>query len=160
MLFTDQKIEGQPRREILVKAVLSSVAGLAAATWAAICPEPYLQTSLNRELLTVCAVFMLAMATYLIGLIIRGKVNMGMYNLPVERMAWIMTVIIFGIFAFNSLTGGPGGLQLLGFGLGILVFAGVGIIVQDVKRAELRTREKLLRLECQFAELAEKLQTR
>ena len=69
-----------------------------------------------------------------------------------------MNVMIFGVLAFNSFFGSPGGLQLLGFGVGILVCGGVHRILHSVKRAELRTQEKLLRLECQFAELTDKLQ--
>jgi hypothetical protein len=161
MLFTDQKIkdlEGMPKRKLMAQTIICLVVGVAAAVLAALGPEPYLQTPMNRGLLGVIAVFTLAMAAYLIGLLQRGKVNLGTYNAPLENLGWTMNVIIFGIFAFNSFTGGPGGLQLLGFGVGILVFVGVNKIVQDMRRAELRTQEKLLKLECQFAELTEKLQ--
>ena len=115
---------------------------------------------MERRLLSVIAVFMFAMAIYLVRIMIRGKVNLGTYNAPLEGLGWTMNVIIFGIFAFNSFFGSPGGLQLLGSGLGILIFGGVNKIGHDMKRADLRTREKLLRLECQFAELTEKVQSR
>jgi hypothetical protein len=156
MLFSDQKIEGMPKRKLMVQTAISLTVGIAALVLAGLA-KPYDNTVLERRLLLVAAIFMLAIAIYLIRIMIRGKVNLGTYNSPVEGLAWIMTVITFGIFAFNSLAGSPGGLQLLGVGLGLLVFGGVSKIVQDVKRAELRTREKLLRLEIQFAELAEKL---
>jgi hypothetical protein len=160
MLFTEQRIEGVPRRQILVQTTISLAFGTAAAVLAALGPKVHLETALERGLLIVIAVFLFAMAIYLLRLMKRGKINLGTYNSTIEGLGWIMTVILFGILAFNSFIGSPGGLQLLGFGLGALVFVGVNKIVQDVKRAELRTREKLLWLECQFADLAEKLQSK
>jgi hypothetical protein len=160
MLFTEQKIEGVPRRKILVQTTISLTFGTAAVVLAALGPKVHLETALERGLLIVIAVFMSAMAIYLLRLMNRGKVNLGTYNSTLEGLGWIMTVIIFGIFAFNSFIGSPGGLQLLGFSVGLLVFIGVNKIGCDVKRAELRTREKLLWLECQFADLAEKLQSK
>ena len=160
MLFTEQKIEGVPRRKILVQTTISLTFGTAAAVLAALGPKVHLETALERGLLIVIAVFLFAMAIYLLRLMNRGKVDLGTYNSTLEGLGWIMTVILFGILAFNSFIGSSGGLQLLGFGLGVLVFVGVNKIVQDVKRAELRTREKLLWLECQFADLAEKLQSK
>jgi hypothetical protein len=160
MLFTERKIEGLPRRKILVQTTISLAFGTAALALAAFGPMVHLETALERGLLIVIAVFLFAMAIYLLRLLSRGKVNLGTYNSTLEGLGWIMTVILFGILAFNALIGSPGGLQLLGFGLGALVFVGVNKIVHDVKRAELRTREKLLWLECQFADLAEKLQSK
>jgi hypothetical protein len=159
MLFTERKIEGMPRRKILVQTTISLTFGTAAVVLAALGPKVHL-IALERGLLIVTAVFLFAMASYLLRLMHRGKVNLGTYNSTLEGLGWIMTVIIFGIFAFNSLIGSPGGLHLLGFSVGLLVFVGVNKIGYDVKRAELRTREKLLWLECQFADLAEKLQSK
>ena len=159
MLFTERKIEGMPRRKILVQTTISLAFGTAAVVLAALGPKVHL-IALERGLLIVAAVFLFAMASYLLRLIHRGKVNLGTYNSTLEGLGWIMTVTIFGIFAFNSLIGSPGGLHLLGFSVGLLVFVGVNKIGYDVKRAELRTREKLLWLECQFADLAEKLQSK
>jgi hypothetical protein len=160
MLFSDRNIEGMPKRKLMVQMTLSLTFGAAAAVLAAFGDKLFTETALERRLLIVIAVFMLAMAIYLVRIMIRGKVNLGTYNSPLEGLSWIMAVILFGIFAFNSFTGSAGGPQLLGFGLGILIFGGVNKIGHDMKRADLRTREKLLRLEFQFAELAEKLQLR
>jgi len=160
MLFSDRNIEGMPKRKLMVQMTISLAFGAAAAVLAVFGGKLFAETALERRLLVAIAVFMLAMAIYLVRIMIRGKVNMGTYNSPLEGLVWIMTVIIFGIFAFNSFTGSAGGLQLLGFGLGILIFGGVNKIGHDMKRADLRTREKLLRLECQFAELTEKVQSR
>jgi hypothetical protein len=160
MLFSDRNIEGMPKRKLIVKTTLSLAVGAAAAVLAAFGDQLFAETALERRLLSVIAVFMFAMAIYLVRIMIRGKVNLGTYNAPLEGLGWTMNVIIFGIFAFNSFFGSPGGLQLLGFGLGILIFGGVNKIGHDMKRADLRTREKLLRLECQFAELTEKVQSR
>jgi hypothetical protein len=165
MLFSDRKIEGMPKRKILVQTTISLAAGTvftAAAVLAALGRNPLADIALERRLLLLIpgAAFFFAMAIYLIRLLKRGKVNLGTYNSTLEGLSWIFTVTVFGIFTFNSMTGAPGGLQLLGFGLGLLVFGGVNKIVCDVKRAELRTREKLLKLEYQFAELTEKLQSR
>jgi hypothetical protein len=160
MLFSDRNIEGMPKRKLMVQMTLSLTFGAASAVLAAFGDKLFTETALERRLLIVIAIFMLAMAIYLVRIMIRGKVNLGTYNSPLEGLAWIMTVILFGIFAFNSFTGSAGGLELLGFGLGILIFGGVNKIGHDMKRADLRTREKLLRLEFQFAELTEKLQLR
>jgi hypothetical protein len=163
MLFSDRKIEGMPKRKLMVQTTICLAAGTvgtATAVLVALGPKPLADTALERRLLIVGAAFLFAMAIYLITLLKRGKVNLGTYNSTLEGLGWILSVITFGIFAFNSFTGSPGGLQLLGFGLGLLVFGGVNKIVCDVKRAELRTREKLLRLECQVAELTDKLQSR
>ena len=156
----DRNIEGMPKRKLIVQTTLSLAVGAAAAVLAAFGDKLFAETALERRLLSVIAVFMFAMAIYLVRIMIRGKVNLGTYNAPLEGLGWTMNVIIFGIFAFNSFFGSPGGLQLLGFGLGILIFGGVNKIGHDMKRADLRTREKLLRLECQFAELTEKVQLR
>jgi hypothetical protein len=160
MLFSDRNIEGMPKRKLMVQMTLSLAFGAAAAVLAVFGGKLFAETALERRLLVAIAVFMLAMAIYLVRIMIRGKVNLGTYNAPLEGLGWTMNVIIFGIFAFNSFFGSPGGLQLLGFGLGILIFGGVNKIGHDMKRADLRTREKLLRLECQFAELTEKVQSR
>jgi hypothetical protein len=160
MLFSDRNIDGMPKRKLMVQMALSLTFGATATVLAAFGNKLFAETALERRLLIVIAVFMLAMAIHLVRIIIRGKVNLGTYNSPLEGLAWIMTVILFGIFAFNSFTGSAGSLQLLGFGLGILIFGGVNKIGHDTKRADLRTREKLLRLEFQFAELTEKLQLR
>ena len=160
MLFSDRNIEGMPKRKLIVQTTLSLAVGAAAAVLAAFGDKLFAETALERRLLSVIAVFMFAMAIYMVRIMIRGKVNLGTYNAPLEGLGWTMNVIIFGIFAFNSFFGSPGGLQLLGFGLGILIFGGVNKIGHDMKRADLRTREKLLRLECQFAELTEKVQLR
>jgi hypothetical protein len=160
MLFSDRNIEGMPKRKLMVQMTLSLAFGAAAAVLAVFGGKLFAETALERRLLVAIAVFMLAMAIYLVRIMIRGKVNLGTYNSPLEGLGWTMNVIIFGIFAFNSFFGSPGGLQLLGFGLGILIFGGVNKIGHDMKRADLRTREKLLRLECQFAELIEKVQSR
>lgn len=159
MLFSDRRIEGMPKRKLIVQTTISLTVGTAALVLAALGRRPLADTPLERRLLIVGAAFFFAMAIYLVSLLKRGKINLGTYNSTLEGLGWILTVIVFGIFTFNSITGSPGGLQLLGFGLGLLVFAGVNKIVCDVKRAELRTQEKLLRLEYQFAELTEKLQS-
>lgn len=160
MLFSDRKIEGMLKRRLMVTTILALTVGMTAAVFAAFGGKLFTETALERWLLAVMAVFTLAMGFYLVRILMRGKVNLGTYCSPLENLNWIMTVILFGILAFNSFAGSAGGLQLLGFGLGILIFGGVHKIGRDMKRADLRTREELLRLECQFADLTEKLQPR
>jgi hypothetical protein len=165
MLFSDRNIadiEGMHKRKLIVQATLLLAVGILAATPIVTgLGGSYVQSPLNRRLFSVIAVFMLAMGAYLVRILMRGKVNLGTYNAPLEVSAWIMNVILFGVFAFNALfNSSPINLALLGFGVGLLVFAGVQTMMQSMKRTELRTQEKLLKLEIQFAELTEKLQSK
>jgi hypothetical protein len=157
MLFVDQTIKGKAKRVLTVQLTISLMAGIVSGALAAFGPKSIVPSSLMRTLLGVSAPFFFGMAIYLIHLMKRGKVNMGTYNLPLENLGWFMNIAVFGIFAGFCLRGSRDKISLLVFATGVLLFAGVNKIMQDVKRAELRTRTKLLQLEWQFADLREKL---
>jgi hypothetical protein len=89
----------------------------------------------------------------------RGGLNLRTHPNVMAGLGWGLGISSTTLFMLGAwqLPDRTAGLLMVVNGLVFLLVAAVGMIHNRIERAELRTREKLLEMECRLAEIAEKL---
>jgi hypothetical protein len=139
--------------------IFLSVVAIGALASAAVCgglaiTEEGLPT-LARTGLGVGSLFGLAWAAMAIRLCRRGTMDLQRDNRQIAAMVWVFTVLMMVFFLIMGMSTEDRllGLMLIANGLAFLIGAAVHMLSCRIEQAELGTREQLLRLELQLAEL-------
>lgn len=158
-MLIDQSLTKKGKWQLTAQMIGCAIVGTTAAVLFML-PARWLALSgLQRLLLAVAAVFVLGKAVLLFRILKRGTVNLKTDSSLHANLQWLLARLAFVICLLISLIDEPeGGVQMLCVGLAVLVFGGVYQIQHSIGAADLQTREKLLGLECQLAELREELQ--
>ena len=105
------------------------------------------------------ALFGLGIAAYSVKILLRGKYNLKTDAKGMLGMMWVFIVIMVTLFMMLApeLPDPNSGIFMLLNALIFLVMAATFMTTGRTDQAELKTREKLLEMECRLAEISEKL---
>jgi MFS family permease len=142
-----------PRRFVLAIVALIALAGAAVCGYLAI-TEPGLPTAARIGLGTG-TLFGLAWTVMAARLSRRGEIDLARDSRRIASMVWVFTVlmVVFFLVVGMSIEDRLLGLMMIANGLAFLIGAAVYWLTYRIEQAELNTREKLLQLELQLAEL-------
>ena len=113
--------------------------------------------TLVRIGLAAGSIFNLVIAVFLGLIAFRGTVNLKTQRMFVAQMTWGVTVFLMllaGGVAL-SLSDPVTSIEVVVYGLVVLVMAGVFTILRRINHAEITMQEKLLKIECRLSEIAE-----
>jgi len=100
--------------------------------------------------------FALVFGAICVQIAVSGRLNLKTQPPAMAGLAWAFVVIMVTIYMVSA-PDSIAGLRMILCGLVFLVGAAVFLLASRTEQAELRTKEKLLEIECRVAELTERL---
>ena len=121
----------------------------------------FVRPLLARLGFVVGAVFGVAFAVLALSIIKRGAVNLKKHPMAAAGLSWAFVVILVTLFMLLGSRAADRivAVQMVLNGLVFLVMGALFMVRAWIERTELKTREKLLEIEYQLAEIAEALKT-